>query len=328
MRMSAGKVLSSVLGAVAAWSLGLTAALAQSGDDAEVLALDQRIADAVVRGDTDYVARIAAPDFVMVHGDAWTHGGQPLLTDDKASLLQRTASRYYDVLDFDSVQGEMHGNVAITHGRYLAHTTAANDPNRAWFSVRYERVYAKRGGSWQYLSHRTVHGPIFGASREAVADDAAQRSPATGAATESSSPAAGREVLAFERSIGDAIARGDGGAFDRATADDFVMLHGDGWTTGGKAALVDDKASFLPRVASHAYAVHDYDVQAVELHDDVAITYGRYVGNIPSSPPERRWFYVWYQKVYAKRDGRWVYLSHRTVDGAHYAADRASLRAE
>ena len=53
--------------------------------------------------------------------------------------------------------------------------------------------------------------------------------------------------------------------------------------------------------------------------------YGRYIGHIPSSPPERRWFYVWYEKVYAKRDGRWVYLSHRTVDGAHYAADRSAL---
>ena len=70
---------------------------------------------------------------------------------------------------------------------------------------------------------------------------------------------------------------------------------------------------------------HDYDVQAVELHGDVAITYGRYVGNIPSSPEGRRWFSVWYEKVYAKRDGRWLYLSHRTVDGAHYGLDRASV---
>jgi hypothetical protein len=64
------------------------------------------------------------------------------------------------------------------------------------------------------------------------------------------------------------------------------------------------------------------------MHGDVAVTYGRYVGNIPSSPPERRWFYVWYEKVYAKRDGQWVYLSHRTVDGAHYATDRQSLGKE
>jgi hypothetical protein len=83
----------------------------------------------------------------------------------------------------------------------------------------------------------------------------------------------------------------------------------------------------MKRVAAKSYAVHDYDVQAVELHGDVAITYGRYVGNIPSSPEGRRWFSVWYEKVYARRDGRWLYLSHRTVDGAHYGPDRASVSA-
>ena len=310
--------------AIASWS-----PVSGQQADAEVLALDQRIADAVVRGDTAYVDRVTAADFVMVHGDGWTHGAQPLLTDDKQSLLQRVASKYYDVLEFDSVRGELHGDVAITHGRYLARTPGATDPNRAWFSVRYERVYARRDGDWRYLSHRTVHGPIFGASRDAVVADAGQSSPPTGAASHrTQATGAGGEVLALERVIGTAIERGHTEVFDAATADDFVMLHGDGWTTGGEAALVDDKASFMPRVASKTYAAHDYEQQAVELHDDVAITYGRYVGHIPSSPPERRWFYVWYQKVYAKRDGRWVYLSHRTVDGAHYAADRASLRVE
>jgi len=137
--------------------------------------------------------------------------------------------------------------------------------------------------------------------------------------------AAGAEVLALERSLAEALVRGDTAYFDRVTSPDFVMVHGDGWTRGGPPALVDDKASFMQRVADKLYAVHDYEVQAAEMHDDVAITYGRYVGHIPSSPPGRRWFYVWYQKVYARRDGRWVYLSHRTVDGAHYALDRQSL---
>ena len=326
MQRLVGKVVSSIVAGVAVWSLP---AFAQINGDPEVLALDQRIADAVVRGDTAYVDRVTAADFVMVHGDAWTHGGQPLSVDGKESLLQRVASKYYDVLEFDSVQGELHRDVAITHGRYIAHTTGGNDPNRAWFSVRYERVYARRDGGWRYLSHRTVHGPIFGASRESVVDDAGQSSLPTSAVTDTAGPApAGGEVLALERTIGTAIMRGHTQYFDQATADDFVMLHGDGWTMGEPPALVDDKASFMPRVASNSYAVHEYDRQAVELHDDVAITYGRYVGNIPASPPERRWFYVWYQKVYAKREGRWVYLSHRTVDGAHYAVDRASLRLE
>jgi uncharacterized protein (TIGR02246 family) len=143
--------------------------------------------------------------------------------------------------------------------------------------------------------------------------------------TPSDQSAAGNEVLALEREIAAAVVRGDAAYFDRVTAPDFVMIHGDGWTNGGRPALVDDKASFMRRVASKSYAAHDYDVQSVEMHGDVAITYGRYVGNIPSSPAGRQWFAVWYQKVYAKRDGRWLYLSHRTVDGAHYGDDRRSV---
>jgi Domain of unknown function (DUF4440) len=140
--------------------------------------------------------------------------------------------------------------------------------------------------------------------------------------------AAGTEVLAFERDIAAAIVRGDVAYMDKAIAPDFVMVHGDGWTEGDAPALVDDRASFMKRVSDKIYAAIDYDAQAVEMHGDVAITYGHYVGHIPGSPPGRRWFSVWYEKVYAERDGRWVYLSHRTVDGAHYGTDResASLR--
>jgi hypothetical protein len=151
-------------------------------------------------------------------------------------------------------------------------------------------------------------------------------SPAPAAAA--AAAAAGEEVLALERSIAVALVNGDAAFFDRVTSPDFVMVHGDGWTRGGQPTLVDDKASFMRRVANKSYAVHDYDVQSVEMHGDVAVTYGRYVGHIPGSPPGRQWFYVWYQKVYAKRDGRWLYISHRTVDGAHYGVDRKSVSVE
>jgi Domain of unknown function (DUF4440) len=145
---------------------------------AEVLRLDQKIADAVVHGDTAYVASVTPADFVMVHGDGWTNGGEPLLTDTKESMLQRVTSKYYDVIDFDSVKAEMHGDIAITYGRYIAHTTGDTargidrsiPPDKRWFSVWFERVYAKRDGKWIYLSHRTVHGPTFGADRQSVRD--------------------------------------------------------------------------------------------------------------------------------------------------------------
>ena len=49
-------------------------------------------------------------------------------------------------------------------------------------------------------------------------------------------------MLALEREIGAAIVRGDTAYFERATAADFVMTHGDGWTRGEPPALVDDQS--------------------------------------------------------------------------------------
>ena len=136
---------------------------------------------------------------------------------------------------------------------------------------------------------------------------------------------AAAEILALEAKIGAAIVGGDAAYFDSVTANDFTMTHGDAWTRGGMPTLVDDKASFLKRVASKSYAAHDYESVSVEIHGDVAITYGRYIGHIPASRPERAWFSVSFLKVYAKRDGRWTYLSHRTVRGANYGLDRRSV---
>jgi hypothetical protein len=161
-----------------------------------------------------------------------------------------------------------------------------------------------------------------------VATASLAQPPATSAhasAASADQTAAGAEVLALERDIGAAIVRGDVAYVEKAIAPDFVMVHGDGWTHGDAPALVDDRASFMQRVTGKIYAAIDYDVQAVEMHGDVAITYGHYVGHIPGSPEGRRWFSVWYEKVYAKRDGRWVYLSHRSVDGAHYGRDREAV---
>jgi hypothetical protein len=142
-------------------------------------------------------------------------------------------------------------------------------------------------------------------------------------AASASAQSAAAEVLAFERQIEEAVVRGDVAFFDQATPADFSFVHGDGWTTGGKPLMSDDKAAFLKRVADREYLVHDLDNVKVELHDDVAITYGRYVSLFvpknrnPSTPA--RLNSVWFERVYAKRNGRWQFLSHRTVHGPNVA---------
>src|SRR5215471_12268877 len=87
---------------------------------AEVLEFERAMEAAVVRGDVAYVDRVSAPDLSFTHGDGWTMGGKPLLTDDRAAFLKRVENRQYNVRDLDSVKVEMHGDIAITYGRYVA----------------------------------------------------------------------------------------------------------------------------------------------------------------------------------------------------------------
>ena len=129
------------------------------------------------------------------------------------------------------------------------------------------------------------------------------------------------EVLAFEREIEAAVVRGDVGFVDAASAPTFTFTHGDGWTTGGAPLRVDSRADWLATVAKSPYVSRVLDSVKTEVHGDVVITYGRYVGRFKDAAPGRRQFTVWYQRVYAKRDGKWQYLSHRTVDGPVYEKD-------
>ena len=131
----------------------------------------------------------------------------------------------------------------------------------------------------------------------------------------------GAEVLAFERAIEAAVVRGDVAFVDAASAPTFTFTHGDGWTTGGAPLRVDSRTEWLATVARAPYASRVPDSVRTELHDDVVITYGRYVARFKAAPPGRRQFTVWYQRVYAKRQGKWQYLSHRTVHGPIYEKD-------
>src|SRR5688500_11513493 len=90
-----------------------------------------------------------------------------------------------------------------------------------------------------------------------------------------SDPAA--DVLAFEREVEAAIVRGDVASMDRACAPTFVFSHGDGWTTGGDPFRVDNREQWLAVVKAAPYRSRVLDRVRVEMHGDVAITYGRYV---------------------------------------------------
>jgi hypothetical protein len=126
----------------------------------EVMAFERACDDAAVHGDVAFIQKAVAADFIMTHGDGWTTGGMPLKVDTKETWVQSVRRQPYTYRTLDSVQVELHGDVAITIGRYRMGTKAnAPDSTTNHQYVWFERVYAKRNGEWQFLSHRTVNGP-------------------------------------------------------------------------------------------------------------------------------------------------------------------------
>jgi hypothetical protein len=154
----------------------------------------------------------------------------------------------------------------------------------------------------------------------AASASAQQSTPASARASSAVATDAAAEVLAFEKEMEAAVVRGDVAFLDRACASDFSFTHGDGWTTGGPPLRVENKAQWLAAVGKAPYLFRDLDSVKVEMHGDVAITYGMYKARNKTSSPDRGAFTVWFERVYARRDGRWQYLSHRTVHGPTFGS--------
>jgi Domain of unknown function (DUF4440) len=131
---------------------------AEAATIAEVLAFEREMEAAVVRGDVKYLATILPEDFRFTHGDGWISGGEPIRVDTKETWLAAVAKRPYLTRELGPVSVEVHGDIALTYGRYKMRQTSS--PNAPDTSVWFERVYAKRNGRWMYVSHRTVHGPL------------------------------------------------------------------------------------------------------------------------------------------------------------------------
>ena len=92
-------------------------------------------------------------------------------------------------------------------------------------------------------------------------------------------------------------------------------------THGGNPRVSDNKESYLANVAKKHFQVRDLDSVKVEMHGDIAITHGHVVGQ-----EGRNWFALWYERVYAKRSGKWMYISGRTVRVPVDGPDRASVQ--
>jgi hypothetical protein len=140
-----------------------------SPDAMAVLQLERDIESHTVAGDVAWVSSHLVDSFVMVHGDTWVMGKPLMLADTKASYLKRVENKQYLARTISQSKVELHGDVAITTGQYIAENGPGGTP-RSWFSVWFERVYEKRNGEWMFVSHRTVHGPTYGPDADSLKD--------------------------------------------------------------------------------------------------------------------------------------------------------------
>ena len=124
-----------------------------------VLDFEKQVEAAVLRADITFLDSACADDFTYTHGDGWTTGDPILSVDTKPQWLESLAGRY-SAREVDSQHVEIHGDVAITMGRVRARSGGSENTQRA-FSFWYVRVYKRQHDTWRYLSHRTVHGPIY-----------------------------------------------------------------------------------------------------------------------------------------------------------------------
>ncbi len=149
--------------------------VSKSPEVPEILDFEHKQEAALVNGDVDFLQSTLADDFSFSHGDYWNRGGEAFFADDKGRYVARGGAKYYKEIDIGNGNEyvELHGNVAITYGRFLAYVgtvgAVGKDPNKAWYAIWFERVFEKQpDGKWKFLSHRTVHGPTYAPTRDTI----------------------------------------------------------------------------------------------------------------------------------------------------------------
>jgi ketosteroid isomerase-like protein len=119
------------------------------------------------------------------------------------------------------------------------------------------------------------------------------------------------ELAELDARLQQAAVKGDADLLERHLSDDFVFTH-----SGGQR---DTKADWVRRAkqAPPPYLARKVSDQAVEVHGDVALVTGRLDVQVPPSPRQAQsgpqCYALRYAHVYARRNGRWMFLSHQTM---------------
>ncbi len=110
----------------------------------------------------------------------------------------------------------------------------------------------------------------------------------------------------LERAQANAVVEMDFDVLEEIYADDFIFTHGTG--------EVHDKTRWFDALSSgRDYLSREHEMIEIELHGDLGIVYGVLLVHAKINGVEGQ-FRARYVRVYKQREGRWLLVSHRTVD--------------
>ena len=113
-------------------------------------------------------------------------------------------------------------------------------------------------------------------------------------------------LRSLERAQASAVVEMDFDVLEEIYADDFIFTHGTG--------EVHDKTRWFDALSSgRDYLSREHEMIEIELHDDLGIVYGVLLVHAKINGVEGQ-FRARYVRVYKQREGRWLLVSHRTVD--------------
>jgi len=114
----------------------------ESAEAAALIALERQVEAAYLHADTAFLRATLREDFRFSHG-----GGRVAGKDDTLANFAKAGNFVSRTLT--SVEVELHENVALTSGRIEIRSTRP-----AEYTICYVRLYERRSGPWQLVSHR------------------------------------------------------------------------------------------------------------------------------------------------------------------------------
>jgi len=132
-----------------------------SADALEILELDKQAELALPKMDVDFLGKLFSADMKFTHGDSWTNHNVVGNANTKEQWLTsiKNSNGQYIRKEANSQRIEMHGDIAVLAGRSSGRLKASAKQPEHDYEIWYVRIYAKREGRWQLVSHKTVRGP-------------------------------------------------------------------------------------------------------------------------------------------------------------------------